>query len=177
MVTPHLSTSQHFSHLNLSGLSQGPDCIKTVILQPETSLDTVVDQLSKMFDGYIQYYAHYPQMSHFSPYSGEEIATLAEHLKKKLREISSSHSQVVFLILNGSLFRSCNSLFWLQSNINTDDLEPDHDLRKLIESFPHHNKNTLKSYVEKWRTGNVFDFDGLINEILMNVEPEDQPER
>ena len=92
--------------VGLSGLSQGPDCIKTVILQPETSLDTVVDQLSKMFDGYIQYYAQYPQMSHFSPYSGEEIATLAEHLKKKLREISSSNSQVVFLILNRSLFRS-----------------------------------------------------------------------
>ena len=73
------------------------------------------------------------------------------------------------------LYSDLDSLFWLQSN--TDDLEPDQDLRKLIEIFPHHNKNTLKSYVEKWRTGNVFDFDGLINEILMNVEPEDQPER
>ena len=86
--------------VGLSGLSQGPDCIKTVILQQETSLDTVVEQLSKMFDGYIQYYAHFPQMSHYPLYSGEEIATLAEHLKKKLREISRSHSQVVFLILN-----------------------------------------------------------------------------
>ena len=83
-------------HVGVFGLSQGVDCIKTVILQQEqeTSIETVVEQLDKMFDGYIRYYTQFPQDSHFPPYSGEEITTLAEHLKKKVREISRSYNQV-----------------------------------------------------------------------------------
>ena len=86
-------------HVGVFGLSQGVDCIKTVILQQEqeTSIETVVEQLDKMFDGYIRYYTQFPQDSHFPPYSGEEITTLAEHLKKKVREISRSYNQVYSL--------------------------------------------------------------------------------
>ena len=91
-------------HVGVFGLSQGVDCIKAVILQQEqeTSIETVVEQLDKMFDGYIRYYTQFPQDSHFPPYSGEEITTLAEHLKKKVREISKSYNQV-YSFPNGSL--------------------------------------------------------------------------
>ena len=81
------------------GVSQGPDCIKTVIQGQETSLDTVVEELTKMFDGYIHYFTQFPQESHFHPYSGEEITALAQHLKKKLREISRPQHQVVMFTL------------------------------------------------------------------------------
>ena len=82
------------------GLPQGPDCIKTVIQQRATCLDRVVEQLNKLFDGYIHYFSQFPKESHFQPYSGEEITILAKHLKKKLGEISRSQQQVVFIILN-----------------------------------------------------------------------------
>ena len=86
------------------GLAQVPDCIKTVLLQQEqdTSIETVVELLEKMFDGYIQYYKQFPEDSHFPPYSGEEITTLAEHLKKKFREISSSFKQVQVCSFNNN---------------------------------------------------------------------------
>ena len=78
------------------GLRQRPDCIKAVIQQQADCLDRVLEQLHKMFDGYIHYFSQFPQQSHFQPYSGEEITILAQHLKKKLGDISRSQQQVVF---------------------------------------------------------------------------------
>ena len=89
-------------HVGVFGLTQGMDCIKTVIMKKKqkTSLEAVVEQLEKMLDGYIHYYTQFPEDSHFLPYSGEEIATLAQHLKKKIREISGTFNQVVLLTIS-----------------------------------------------------------------------------
>lgn len=72
-------------------------------------------------------------------------------------------------------------MFWLQ--ISSDDVESDPDLRNLIEIFPNHNRDTLKSYLEDFaarQNGDVIDVDELINEILMKdsgEETEEQPAR
>ena len=56
-------------------------------------------------------------------------------------------------------------MFWLQ--ISSDDVDSDPDLRNLIEIFPNHNRDTLKSYLEDFaarQNGDVIDVDELIKD-------------
>ena len=162
----------------------GPDCVKTVIQQQDSqdsSLSSLVEQLDKLFDGYINYFTQFPQESHFQPYVGEEIRTMAEHLKKKLSDISTSHNKVIFILWTYIFLHKYFILGCLQSG--NDDVELDQDLINLMEIFPNHNRNTLKVYLQDFaarQIGGILDVDGLIHEILMKdseAELEEQPVR